>query len=156
MTSHSSRCNSYFCVFHVLFLSLQLNGNYSYSDTPLKPFRTEKLSLYTLMVLHDCGRVRRCQRFLFDTNFKLFNNMKIKKVFQKGSSWIKKTPSKLQICILTTLMYIVLMIGDYHNFQQCHSQQQAELILSDIVGIEITLREYNLGKTEEYKKKMKR
>ena len=41
-----------FCIFHDLFLSLQLNGNYSYSDTPLKPFRTEKLSLYTLIVLH--------------------------------------------------------------------------------------------------------
>lgn len=73
-----------FCVFHDLFLSLQLNGNYSYSDTPLKPFRTEKLSLYTLMVLHECGRVRRCQRFLFYTNFIYLAIWKLMMYFRRG------------------------------------------------------------------------
>ena len=40
--------------------------------------------------------------------------MKLKELIYSGSLWIKKTPSKLSVCILTMLMYITLAIGNYH------------------------------------------
>lgn len=82
--------------------------------------------------------------------------MMFKELIQKGSSWIKKTPSRLEVCILTVLMNITLAIGHYHQFQQCPSQQQAEQVISAICDIEKTLCEYNEGKTVEYKPKKKR
>ena len=81
--------------------------------------------------------------------------MKLKELIQKGSLWIKKTPSKLSICILTMLIYITLAIGNYHQFQESPSQQQAEQVLSILCDVESMLREYNEGQTVKYELKRK-
>ena len=81
--------------------------------------------------------------------------MKLKNMIQKGALWIKKTPSKLSVCILTMLMYITLAIGNYHQFEDSPSKQQADEIMSIICDLESLLREYNEGKTVKYKIKRK-
>ena len=68
---------------------------------------------------------------------------------------MKKAPTGLSVCILKVLVYIALMIGSYHVYQDCPCQQHAEEILSAICGIEITLREHNEQTSEEEKRRKK-
>ncbi len=43
----------------------------------------------------------------------------IKKIVKMESSWMKKAPTGLSVCILKVLVYIALMIGSYHVYQDC-------------------------------------
>lgn len=122
----------------------------------LLPFRTEKLSSQALMVLRFRGRAESCQLDSNYINILIIVNMTTKNFIQKGSLWIKKTPSSLLVCVLTILIHITLLIGNYHQFQNCPCQQHAEEVLDTLCGIEETLHAYNESKTIEYERRRKR
>ena len=122
----------------------------------LLPFRTEKLSSLALMVLRFRGRVKSCQLDSNYIKFLMISNMTIKKVIQKGSLWIQKTPRRLLVCVLTVLIHITLLIGNYQEFQSCPCSQHAEEVLDTLCSIEETLYTYNESKTMEYERRRKR
>ena len=132
---------------------LKIYGGYC-GGGHLFPFRTEKLSPLTPMVLQKkAGEQEAATEITFLIT--ILNLKFMKTLFQKGSSWMKKAPSKLSVCILTVLMHIVLAMGNYRIYQDCPCQQHADEILSNICDIESTLREYNEYEEEERKKKRK-